>query len=115
MDKVALRKVFSEYSGFPCQFSFHQMLHTHLLSGAGTIGQLVADVPSGLSITPPHEIKKITPSLPDDLSLLLDTCFIHRVLIELVFGAVCFTVPKVRKPFGDVKNSKFSNKSNSQS
>jgi hypothetical protein len=27
-------------------------------SGAGTIGQLVADVPSGLSLTPPQEAKK---------------------------------------------------------
>jgi hypothetical protein len=29
------------------------MLRTHLSSGAGTVGQLVADVPSGLSLTPP--------------------------------------------------------------
>jgi hypothetical protein len=50
--KVALGQVFSEYFGFPRQFSFHRLLHTHHLStGAGTIGQLVADVPS----TPPQE------------------------------------------------------------
>jgi hypothetical protein len=38
---VALGKVFSEYFGFPCQSSFHQLLHSHrdLSSGAGTIGQ----------------------------------------------------------------------------
>jgi hypothetical protein len=55
VDRVALGQVFSEYFGFPCQFSFHQLLHTHnhLSSGAGTIGQLVDDVPSGLSLTPP--------------------------------------------------------------
>jgi hypothetical protein len=35
------------------------MLHAHLSSGAGIIGQLVADVPSELSLTPPHENKKI--------------------------------------------------------
>jgi hypothetical protein len=58
VDKVALGQVFSEYFGFPCQFLFHRLLHTHLSSGDGTIGQLVADVPSGLSLTPPHEIKK---------------------------------------------------------
>jgi hypothetical protein len=29
---------------FPFQFSFYQMLHSHLSSGARTIGQLVADV-----------------------------------------------------------------------
>jgi hypothetical protein len=41
VDKVALGKVFSEYFGFPCQSSFHQLLHNHphLSSGAGTISQ----------------------------------------------------------------------------
>jgi hypothetical protein len=29
MDKVALVQVFSEYFGFPCQSSFHQILHPH--------------------------------------------------------------------------------------
>jgi hypothetical protein len=48
--KVALRQVSSEYFGFHCQLSFHQMLHTHLSSGAGTIGQLMADVTSGLNL-----------------------------------------------------------------
>jgi hypothetical protein len=38
--KVALGQVFSEYFSFPCQSSFHQLLHNHRLSsGAGTIGQ----------------------------------------------------------------------------
>jgi hypothetical protein len=59
VDKVTLGLVFSEYFGFPCQFSFHRLLHTHYRSsGAGTIGQLVAGVPSGLSLTPPQEIRK---------------------------------------------------------
>jgi hypothetical protein len=59
VDKMALGQVFSEYFGFPWQFSFHRLLHTHHLSfGAGTIGQLVADVPSGLSLTPPQETKR---------------------------------------------------------
>jgi hypothetical protein len=64
VDKVALGQVFSEYFGFPCQFSFHRLLHIHhhhQSSGAGTIGQLVADVPSGLSLTPPQETKKELP------------------------------------------------------
>jgi hypothetical protein len=53
VDKATLERVFSEYFGFPCQFSFHQILHTHYLSaGAGTLCQIVADVPSGLSLTP---------------------------------------------------------------
>jgi hypothetical protein len=54
---VVDKMVSSEYFGFPCQFSFHQMFDTHLSSGAGTIGQLVADVPSGLSLTAPQETK----------------------------------------------------------
>jgi hypothetical protein len=61
---MALGQVFSEYFCFLCQFSFHLVLHIHrhhhLSSGAGTIGQLVADVPSGLSLTPPHETRKKT-------------------------------------------------------
>jgi hypothetical protein len=34
VDKVALGQVFSEYFGFPCRFSFHQLLHIHILSSA---------------------------------------------------------------------------------
>jgi hypothetical protein len=29
VDKVALGRVLSEYFDFPCQFSYHQMLHIH--------------------------------------------------------------------------------------
>jgi hypothetical protein len=59
VDKVALGQVFSEYFGFSCQLSFHRLLHTHhLSSGAGTIVQLVADVPSGLSLTPSQETRR---------------------------------------------------------
>jgi hypothetical protein len=62
VDKVTLGQVHSEYFGFPCQFSLHRLLHIHhhLSSMAGTIGQLVADVPSGLSLSlnPPQETEK---------------------------------------------------------
>jgi hypothetical protein len=54
VEKVALGQVSSKYFSFP----LHQMLHTHPSSGAGTTAQLVADVPSGLSLTPPHVKKK---------------------------------------------------------
>jgi hypothetical protein len=27
VDKVALGQIFSEYFGFPCQFSFHELHH----------------------------------------------------------------------------------------
>jgi hypothetical protein len=49
-------QVFSEYFDFHCLFSFHRLLHTHhhASSGAGTIGQIVADVKSGLSLTAPQ-------------------------------------------------------------
>jgi hypothetical protein len=55
VDKVVLGQVFSEYFGFPCR-----LLHfyRHLSTGAGTIGQLVADVPSVLSLTPSQGKKK---------------------------------------------------------
>jgi hypothetical protein len=51
---------FSEYLGFPFQCSFHKLFHVdyHLSSGAVTIGQLVADIQIGLSLTPPQEPKK---------------------------------------------------------
>jgi hypothetical protein len=41
VDKMALGHVFSEYFDFPCQSSFHHLLHNHhhLSSGAGIIGQ----------------------------------------------------------------------------
>jgi hypothetical protein len=60
VDKVALGQVFSQYFGFPCQSSFHQLLynHLHLSSGAGTIGQKWPQY-KGLSPTP-LAIKKIT-------------------------------------------------------
>jgi hypothetical protein len=61
-DKVALGHAFSEYFCFPCQ-SLHRLFHNHHhpSSGAGTIGQKVAHVPSGLSLPlPSQETKKIT-------------------------------------------------------
>jgi hypothetical protein len=53
VDKVALGRVFSEFFGFPCQSSFHQLLHNHphLSSGVGTTGQKWPQY-KGLSLTP---------------------------------------------------------------
>jgi hypothetical protein len=90
VDKVALWQVFSEYFRFPCQFSFHRLLHIHhhLSSGADIMGQFLTDVPSGLSLTPPQETKKKTkvpaafifhvPS--DQLPLLISCGFPHFLL-----------------------------------
>jgi hypothetical protein len=54
VDKVALGQVLSEYFGFPCQSSFHQLLQK--LSSSIIWGLYnrpeVAAVPSGLSPTP---------------------------------------------------------------
>jgi hypothetical protein len=46
VDKVALGQVFSQYFGFPCQFSLHRLLHIryHLSSGAGKIEKQVDSV-----------------------------------------------------------------------
>jgi hypothetical protein len=43
---------------FPLPILIPQMLHTHLSSRAGTTVQLVADVPSGVSLTPTQETEK---------------------------------------------------------
>jgi hypothetical protein len=53
VDKVALGHVFFDYFRVPYQFSFHRLLHIHPSSGADTIDQLVADVPSGLNLLQP--------------------------------------------------------------
>jgi hypothetical protein len=54
---VTLGQVFSEYFGFPCQVSFHRLLHIHhLSSGAGTNRAI-----SGLSLTTPKKTKKKLP------------------------------------------------------
>jgi hypothetical protein len=57
VDRVVLGKGFPEYFSFLCQFSFHLLLHInhHLSPGAGTVG--LTDVPSGLTLTSPQEIK----------------------------------------------------------
>jgi hypothetical protein len=61
--KVALGQFFCKYLSFPCN-SYRRLLHTHHhthpSSRAGTKGQIVADVPSGLSLIPPQEEKKKT-------------------------------------------------------
>jgi hypothetical protein len=50
VDKVALGRIFSEYFGFPCQSSFHQILHHHNHPVQATIGQSMAAVASGPSL-----------------------------------------------------------------
>jgi hypothetical protein len=54
MDEVGFGQIFSEYFGFPCK-SIHQLIstHHHPSSEAGTLGQIVVDVPAVL----PHSTK----------------------------------------------------------
>jgi hypothetical protein len=55
---LTMGQVCPKHFSFSCQFSFHQMIHTHLSSGAGTVGQLVDSATRGFSLSPFHEIKK---------------------------------------------------------
>jgi hypothetical protein len=93
VDKVALGRVFSEYFGFNCQSSFHQILHHHNHPGQATIGQSVTAVPSGPSWTPPNtkRIKKkyqhyslqrysVSSDVPGTF---------HEFLYTVRFGRVC--------------------------
>jgi hypothetical protein len=58
VNKVALGQVFSEDFGFPCQSSFHQIIHHH-----NHLGHSVADVPGGRSLdSTPHYAKNFTVS-----------------------------------------------------
>jgi hypothetical protein len=89
VNKVALGQVCCEYFGFPCQYSFHRLLHSHhhLLSRAGTIGQLVADVPSGLSLTPPQEKKKTGDSTNDRRSCT-ENCTVSVYMYVYVYPLI---------------------------
>jgi hypothetical protein len=64
---------FSKYFGFPCQFAYHRLIriHHYLSSGADTIGQTVAAVPSGLMAVSPHEREK-------------DVCILYRSVAIVV-------------------------------
>jgi hypothetical protein len=53
VDKMELGQVFSEYFGFPCQSSFHQLLHNHPHLSSGAVQRSeVAAVPGDVSPTP---------------------------------------------------------------
>jgi hypothetical protein len=56
------------------------MHHHHLSSGAGTTGQLVADIPSGLGVYAHHRIKKNVP-----LRMYLTT--FHQMRIKTQMGS----------------------------
>jgi hypothetical protein len=64
VDKAALGQVFSQYCGFPCH-PFRRMPHAyrHPSCAVGTVSQIAADVPNGLSLSPPRKEKKEIKSL----------------------------------------------------
>jgi hypothetical protein len=77
VDKVARGHIFPKYFDFPCQFSFHRLLHIHHLSfGTGTIGQTAADIPSELSLTTPtprslkKELNSVQQNNPPESNIL---------------------------------------------
>jgi hypothetical protein len=91
VDKMALGQVFSEYFGFS---SFHQLLHIHhhLSSGAGTIGQLVTDVPSGLSLTPLQEKKTKGPFRCKGITTEEETHRARLVCVSVSTRGECFSL-----------------------
>jgi hypothetical protein len=67
---------------FPLHFSFHRLLHTHhLSSGADSIGQLVAGVPSGLSLTAPQKLPRLGQDgfLPDTFQFISHPTVLRRM------------------------------------
>jgi hypothetical protein len=60
VNKDALRQALSEFFTLHCQ-SLHQLFrtHHHTSSEGGSIGEVVADVPSGLSLAALQERKKM--------------------------------------------------------
>jgi hypothetical protein len=73
VDKVPLGQVFSGYFGFPCKLQIIPPTVLHSLSSiiwGCTIGQILAHVPSGLGITHPYKIKKVT----QNINMEIDTC-----------------------------------------
>jgi hypothetical protein len=61
VDKVTLGQVPSDYFGFPANPHSIECSKFNLSSGAGTIGQLMSDVPNGHSLTPPEELNSDAP------------------------------------------------------
>jgi hypothetical protein len=72
---AAQGQIFSEFFSFPC-YSFHRQLYTHHPSpGAGTIGQILADEPSGILLAPYQGHFFRTPRLISGLMEYLGVAF----------------------------------------
>jgi hypothetical protein len=82
VDKMALGQVFSEYFGFPCQSSFHQLLHNHPPLSFGLYNRPeVAAIPGDVGPTPLKKISHVTLGLPNS-----DCCII---ILHVITRTVC--------------------------
>jgi hypothetical protein len=95
-------QVSSEFLGFPFPYSFHRLPHIHHLSSrAGTIGQLVVEVPSGLSLNLKQKTKKRKTifCLHTNYTLnLLPPDFVRHLVFEQCFRSWISFHPHVRGP-----------------
>jgi hypothetical protein len=116
LDNVALGRVFSEVFRFSCQFSLHRILHTHLSSGAGIIGQLVAEVPlcgASLDASTPTRISVTEPEFNRtcySLSLHISALYFRHSCIAcwcLLLSQVSLPAPVIHNYdlFNDAVNS----------
>jgi hypothetical protein len=86
VDKAELGQIFSQYFGVPSH-SFDRLFHTYdLLSGAGTIGQRVIELPSGLNLTPPQESKNISTYVPSSVKSVPVLCVLRTRNLKFVMG-----------------------------
>jgi hypothetical protein len=95
LHKAALGQVFSEYFGFPCK-AFGRLLHTHhrhrpSSSGAGTVSQIVAHVPNGLSLTPPQEDLSILIGI--NQQILFSFKLVYLLFLLSLFSLVLSFIP----------------------
>jgi hypothetical protein len=78
VNKAEPGQVFSEYFGFLCQ-AFHRLLHTHLsLTGAGSVGHLVASVDS---VSPHLTARRKKKCYSNELISI-------RVYLQITFGSI---------------------------
>jgi hypothetical protein len=85
--KAALGEVFSGYFNFPCH-SFHRLRHTHHNNhlGAGTIGQIGAHIPSGLSQPPPPPPNRKYPTTGGRVITEIHKSVCCKYMISLILG-----------------------------
>jgi hypothetical protein len=90
VDKMALGQVFSEYFGFPCQSSFHQLLHNHPHLSSRVYNR---PVPGDVSPTP--QKKKLVVDRAslnrrsDEMYKVETTESLNDIQLSLLFASCC--------------------------